>query len=168
MIKNARSWYFCTIAIVVVLLVAGGIGTTILTTHAQILGEPFFKETGKITSQNEIGPNRMQISFSANGTLKDDMNVTNTGDFVSITRGNNLTFVEGQGVLTMPEGNETARYDFIGIGNVTQEGTPVFVGAAAYSTNSTENLAFLNNVLGVFKVEFDETGSFTSTEWQWK
>ena len=41
-------------------------------------------------------------------------------------------------------------------------------GLEQYSTNSTEDLAFLNNVLGVFKVEFDETGGFTSTEWQWK
>ena len=96
------------------------------------MGEPFFKETGKITGQKEIGPNRTQISLSANGTLKDDINVTNTGDFVSISRGDNLTFGQGQGLLTMPDGIETARYDFIGVGNVTQEGKPVFLGAVVY------------------------------------
>ena len=60
-----------TVAIVVVLLLVAGIGATtfIITTYAQTdLGEPFFKETGKITGQKEIGPNRTQISYSANGT----------------------------------------------------------------------------------------------------
>jgi hypothetical protein len=168
MIKN--TFIFSTVAIVVVLLLIAEAGTTnILTTvYAQILGEPFFKETGKITGQKEIDPNRMQVSFSANGTLKDDINVTNTGDFVSISRGDNLTFAQGQGVFTKPDGNETARYNFIGVGNVTQEGKTEFVGAVAYRTNSTEDLAFMNNILGVFKVELDETGSFTGTEWQWK
>ena len=161
---------FSTVAIVVVLLLIAATGaTTILTTaYAQILGEPFFKETGKITDQKEISPNRMQVTFSANGTLKDDLNVTNTGGFVSVSSGNNLTFAQGQGELATPDGVETAMYDIIAVGNVTQEGKPVIVGAAAYRTNSTGDLAFLNNVLGVFKAELDETGSFTSTEWQWK
>ena len=81
----------------------------------------------------------------------------NTRILKSTSRGDNLTFAQGQGILAMPDGTETARYNFIGVGNVTQEGKPVFVGAAAHRTNSTEDLAFLNNVLGVFKAEFDET-----------
>jgi hypothetical protein len=168
MTKNVFA--FSTVAIVVVLLLIAATGATTIPTnvHAQILGEPFFKETGKITDQKEIGPNRMQVTFSANGTLKDDLNVTNTGGFVSISSGNNLTFAQGQGKLAAPDGVETAVYDIIAVGNVTQEGKPVIVGAAAYRTNSTGDLAFLNNVLGVFKAELDETGSFTSTEWQWK
>ena len=125
-----NTFILSTLVAIVFLLIAD---TTLLTTvHAQILGEPFFKETGKITGQKEIGPNRTQLSLSANGTLKDDVNVTNTGDFVSTSRGDNLTFAQGQGILAMPDGTETARYDFIGVGNVTQEGKPVFVGAAAY------------------------------------
>ena len=169
MIKNTL--IFSTVAIVVVLLliVETGATTTILTTvYAQNLGEPFFKEIGKITGQKEIGPNRMQVSFSANGTLKDNINVTNTGDFVSIPTGDNLTFAQGQGIFTKPDGSETARYDFIGVGNVTQEGKTALVGAVAYRTNSTEDLAFMNNILGIFKAELDKTGSFTVTEWQWK
>jgi hypothetical protein len=168
MIKSI--FIFVAAAIVAILLPIAGTGVATLfdTVQAQILGEPFFKETGKITGQKEIDLNRMQVSFSANGTLKDEINVTNRGEFVSISRGDNLTFGQGQGILEIPDGTETARYDFIGVGNVTQEGKPVFVGAAAYHTNSTKDLVFLNNVLGAFKVEFDETGSFTGTEWQWK
>ena len=168
MTKNVYIFGASAIAVILLLIAETGTATLFVTVRAQILGEPFFKETGKITGQKEIDPNRTQVSFSTNGTLKDEINVTNTGEFVSISRGNNLTFAQGQGILEIPDSTETATYDFIGVGNVTQEGEPVFVGASAYRSNSTEDLAFLNNVLGVFRVEFDETGSFTSTEWQWK
>ena len=110
----------------------------------------------------------MQIAYSANGTLKGNIEVTNTGDFASTIKGNNLTYGQGQGAITTADGGEKANYTFIGVGNVTQEGKPVFQGASVYSTNSTGQLAFLNNILGIFKVEIDETGSFVSTEWQWK
>jgi hypothetical protein len=168
MIKNTFIFGVTAIVVVLLLIAETGAATFFATVQAQILGEPFFKETGKIMGQKEIDQNRMQVSFSTNGTLKDEINVTNTGDVVSISSGDNLTIAQGQGILEIPDSTETATYDFIGVGNVTQEGKPVFVGASAYRTNSTEDLAFLNNVLGVFKVEFDEKGSFTSTEWQWK
>ena len=79
---------------VVLLLVAGTGTTTILTaTYAQTnLGEPFFEENGQVTGQKEIGPNMTQITFSANGTMKGNIEVTNTGDFVSVSTGDNLFF----------------------------------------------------------------------------
>lgn len=165
-----RTFGFSAVAIVGALLLVGAAAATMLTTtYAQTdLGEPFFTETGKITGQKEIGPNRTQISYSANGTLKGNIEVTNTGDFVSISRGNNLTFAQGQGVLATKDGSETANYTIIAVGNITQEGRPVIQGAAAYNTNSTGELVFLNNILGVFKAELDESGNFVSNEWQWK
>ena len=64
MIKETFS--FSTVAIVVVLSLVAGTGTTtILTaTYAQTnLGEPIFEENGQVTGQKEIGPNMMQITF---------------------------------------------------------------------------------------------------------
>jgi hypothetical protein len=87
---------------------------------------------------------------------------------VSISRGNNLTFAQGQGLLYTPDGKETAKYNIIAVGNITQEGKPLFLGTAAYHTNTTADLAFLNNALGVFKAELDDTGGFVSNEWEWK
>ncbi|MDQ3977751.1 MAG: hypothetical protein M3264_14615 [Thermoproteota archaeon] len=179
MIKG--TFTFSTVAIVVVLLPIAGIGGTtfITTTLAQMggpeeitfrtdLGEPFFKENGKITGQKEIGPNRTHFSYSADGALKGDIQVTDRGDLVSISKGNDLTFAQGQGIITTTDGNDMANYTIIGVGNVTEEGKPVIQGAAAYSTNSTGKLAFLNNVLGIFKAELDEKGGFVSNEWEWK
>ena len=158
------------VAMVALLFVAAiGMTTFITTTYAQTSpGEPFFLESGKITSQKELGPDKMEVAYSANGTLKGNVEVTNIGDFVSVSRGNNLTYGQGQGIITTSDGSEKANYTFLGVGNVTQEGKPIFNGASAYSTNSTGQLAFLNNILGIFKVEIDETGNFVSTEWQWK
>jgi hypothetical protein len=65
---------------------------------------------------------------------------------LSISKGNDLTFAQRQGVITTPDGNDMANYTIIGVGNVTQEGKPVIQGAVAYGTNSTGKLAFLNKI----------------------
>jgi hypothetical protein len=50
------------------------------------LGEPFFEED-KIRSQKDLGGNRREAAYSANGAVKSDIEVTNTGSFVGISKG---------------------------------------------------------------------------------
>jgi hypothetical protein len=156
-----------TVGIAVVLLLIGGTGvTTILNIiHAQTttLGEPYFVEKGKVISQKEIGPNRTQYTFAANGTMNGNIEVTNTGEFVSVSKGNNLTFEQGQGVITTKDGRETANYTFIDVFNGTD-----LQGASAYSTNSTGELSFLNNILGIFRGGQDGNGNYALEQWHWK
>ena len=89
MIKNAHALNI--IGILTVLLLVGGTSatTTLNTTHAQTatLGEPYFVEKGKSTVQKEIGPNRTQYTFAANGTMNGNIEVTDTGKFESISKG---------------------------------------------------------------------------------
>jgi len=87
--------------------------------HAQsaILGEPIFVEKGKVTVQKEMGPNRTQFTFTGNGTLNSNIEVTNTGKLVSVSKGN-LSFEQGQGVITTKDG-ETANYTLIDVYNGT-------------------------------------------------
>jgi hypothetical protein len=157
-----------TAGIAVMLLLIGGTGATSIllnTAHAQsaTLGEPFFVEKGKSTVQKEIGPNRTQYTFATNGTMNDNIEVTNTGEYVSVSKGNNLVFDKGQGVIKTKDGSETANYMFIEVGNGT-----AYQGASAYSTNSTGKLSFLNNMLGIFKGGQDESGNFVLEQWHWK
>jgi hypothetical protein len=133
--------------------------------HAQTatLGEPFFVEKGKNIVQKEIDPNRTQFTFTANGTMNGNIEVTDTGEFVSISKGNNQSFDQGQGVITTKDGSEKANYTWIDVFNGTD-----FQGAAAYSTNSTGKLSFLDNILGIYKGEVDESGNYEESEWHWK
>jgi hypothetical protein len=44
-----------------------------------MLGESFFVEKGKVTSQKEIGPNSTLFNFSSKGTMNGNIEVTITG-----------------------------------------------------------------------------------------
>jgi hypothetical protein len=97
--------------------------------------------------------------------VKSDTEVTNTGSFVGISKGNNVTTAEGQGVITTNDGSgEKANYTFLAVGSVNEEGKPIFRGSAVWSTDSTGKLAFLDCMLSFFKVELDEMGNFVSKE----
>jgi hypothetical protein len=152
------------IAVVFLLIVGTGATSILSTTYAlsATLGEPFFVEKGKSTVRKEIGPNRTQYTFTANGTMNGNIEVTDTGEFVSVSK-NNLTFDLGQGVIKTKDGSETANYTLIDVSNDT-----AFQGASAYSTNSTGKLSFLNNIIGIYKGETDENENYESTEWHWK
>ena len=152
---------------VMLLLIVGTLATSILsTTHAQsaTLGEPYLVEEGKITGQKELGPNRTQFTYTANGTMNGSTEVTDTGKFVSISKGEPAPglMTTKNGVITTKDG-ETANYTGIDVGNFTD-----YQGASAYSTNSTGELSFLNNMLGIYKGETEETGNFLLREWHWK
>jgi hypothetical protein len=152
------------IAVMLLLIVETGATSILSTTHAlsAILGEPFFIEKGKSTVQKEIGPSITQYTFTANGTMNGNIEVIDTGEFVSVSK-NNLEFEQGQGVIKTKDGSEIANYTLIDVSNDT-----AFQGASAYSTNSTGKLSFLNNIMGIYKGETDENENYESTEWHWK
>jgi hypothetical protein len=157
-----------TAGITVILLLIGGIGATSIllnATHAQsaTLGEPFFVQKGAETIQKEIGPNRTQYTFTANGTINGNIEVTDTGEYVSISKGNNHTFDQGQGVIKTKDGSETANYTFVEVANGTG-----YQGASVYNTNSTGKLSFLNNAVVIFKLGLDESGKYVGKQWLWK
>jgi hypothetical protein len=152
------------IAVVLLLIVGTALTSILNTTHAQsaTLGEPFFVEKGRSTVQKEIGPNRTQYAFTGNGTMNGNIEVTNTGKLVSVSKGN-LSFDQGHGVITTKDGSKTANYTLIDVFNGTD-----LLGAQAYSTNSTGGLSFLNNILGIFKGGQDDSGNYALEHWHWK
>ena len=157
-----------TIGIAVVLLLMIGIGTNAIlfnTGYAQTatLGAPIFVEKGSDSVKREIGPNTTQYTFTSNRTLNGNIEYNKKGEYVSISKGNNMTFDQGHGVLTTKDGSETANYTFIEVGNGTD-----YQGASVYSTNSTEKLSFLNNIVVIFKGGYDENGNYALHQWRWK
>ena len=157
-----------TAGIAVALLLIGGTGpNTILfsTGYAQTatLGAPIFVEKGGDTIKREIGPNTTQYTFTSNGTMNGNIEYSKAGEYVSISKGNNMTFDQGHGVLTTKDGNEKANYTFIEVSNGT-----AYQGASAYSTNSTGKLSSLNNILVIFKGPTNESGNYALEQWHWK
>ena len=130
------------------------------------LEEPFFEEKGRITAQKEIGGDKTQMTFSSNGRFKGNIEVTNSGDFVTVSKGNKGTLAQGQGVVTTKDGSEKASYTFLQVGKTTEEGKSVLrgIGCAVWSTDSTGKLAFLDNMLSFFIIEVDEMGNFSSKD----
>jgi hypothetical protein len=155
--------------IVIVLLVGVNLTGVATNSYAQMdLGKPIYVETERIIDQKEIGPNRTQLSVFNNGTLNENIEIINTGSFVGVSKGNNVTSGQGQGVFTTKDGSEKANYIFISTGNVTEGGKLKIRGSTLYETNSTGKLAFLDNMITVFKTESDENGNLISKEWEWK
>ena len=131
------------------------------------LEEPFFEDNGKITSQKEIGDNKTEMTFSSNGILSGNIEVTNSGNLVSLSKGNKGFSAQGKGVVTTKDGTEKASYTFIQVGKtITKDGKSVLrgVGSAVWSTNSIGKLAFLDNMLSFFIIEVDEMGNFSSKD----
>src|ERR687898_862025 len=165
---NKNKFTICiTSGIAVMLLLIGGTGATtgpFNTTNAQsaTLGEPIFVEKGSDVILKEIGPNRSTYTFTSNGTMKGNIEYSKAGEFVSVSKGNNQTFDQGHGVITTKDG-ETANYTFIEVFNGTD-----YQGASAYSTNSTGELSFLDNILVIFKGGGDESGNYALEQWHWK
>ena len=113
-----------TAGIAVVLLLIGGTGTTIIVfnsgyAQSATLGAPIFVEKGGDTIKKEIGPNTTQYTFTSNGTMNGNIEYSKAGEYVSISKGNNMTFDQGHGVLTTKDGNEKANYTFIEVSNGT-------------------------------------------------
>jgi hypothetical protein len=43
-----------------------------------------------------------------------------------------------------------------------------YLGAGFWNTPSTGKLAFLNDMMSVFKLEVDREGNLSAVEWEWK
>jgi hypothetical protein len=123
----------------------------------QTLGEPFYSENGIIT-----GP----YTFTANGTLKDVGNVTNTGLIITKPLSNEMIYGQGQGVLESKDG-EQATYTFQFIGSL-KEGKQPPHGSWFIYTNSTGKMAFLNNMVGTTHSEIGQDSTFSTKVWKWK
>jgi hypothetical protein len=123
----------------------------------QTLGEPLYSEKGIIT-----GP----YTYTANGTLKNVGNVTNTGLIITKPLSNELIYGQGQGVLQSKDGEE-ATYTFQFIGSLKEGNQPPH-GSWFIYTNSTGKMAFLNNLIGITHSEIGKDGTFSTKVWKWK
>jgi hypothetical protein len=136
------------------------------------LGDPFFEEKGKIISSRvlSIEP-EVQIEYTIflNGTMNGNLSITDSGTLVSTLRkgGNGIYYSQGLGIISTTDGKEISTWKSQGIQNITNDKN-LLCGSAFYTTTSIGKLAFLNNLMTVFRSETDKIGNISNKEWQWK
>ena len=116
-----------------------------------MLGDLIYELIGKFTGQRVLdaeGP-KMETTFSGNAKYR-GTDGTEIGTYCTIYRPEGVLYGEGQGIITSKEG-EIATWTGSGIGRFTGQGKIRFHGPLFYRTLSTGKLAFLNNLVGVYK-----------------
>jgi len=144
--------------------------TTIDNNSTNTLGNPFFVEKGKIIGQRVINVSpqpELEFTVAANATINGNISATNTGTTVGILQPNGVFRSTGHGFIMTQDG-EVATYTSQVIGKVTKEGNVLSVGANFWNTPSTGKLAFLNDMMNIFKLQADRSGNFSAIGWEWK
>jgi hypothetical protein len=92
------------------------------------------------------------------------------GTFWTIPAGKKVTYVKGQEIITIKDGEDTATFRGYGIGTSKGQVSVSYQGPVFYKSLSSTNgkLSFLNNKIGVFETEVDESGHYIEKHWEWK
>ncbi|MFL6485773.1 MAG: hypothetical protein ACJ71D_03555 [Nitrososphaera sp.] len=100
------------------------------------------------------------------------INATERGNFTVNNLPNGLSINQGQGLIMTEDDSgkkeeEIATATFISLARTNPDGIGSGTSIAFFSTDSTGQLAFLNNMIGIAQVEFSPEGT-TVRIWEWK
>ncbi|MDQ4067631.1 MAG: hypothetical protein M3114_08600 [Thermoproteota archaeon] len=159
----------------------GEAASTMTTTNNNsnaVLGSLFLTAESELTSFNPINETYIEISFADNVTLMPPnatttINATETGNATLNIQANGVTFAQGQGFLVTQDDEaaaqeENATTTFVELSRVGPDGTGSGTGVVFYNTNSTGQLAFLDNMIAIFQHEISPEGGDTLRIWEWK
>ena len=135
-------------------------------------------EEAEFTSFNPINETYIEIAFVGNATIMppnatNTINATETGNITLNIQPNGVNFAQGQGLLVTEEGDngaqekENATTTFVELSRVGPGDTGSGTGVVFFNTNSTGELAFLDNMLAIYQHEM-YPGVDTIREWEWK
>jgi hypothetical protein len=150
--------------------------TTISNVSNALLGPLFMTVEFKTASINPINETYVEISTVNNLTIMppnttDVINATETVNATLNIQPNGLGFDHGKSLI-VTEGNngaeqENATSTFIDISRLNPDGPAGGTGVVFFNTNSTGQLAFLDNMVGISQSEFSPGGGSIRT-WEWK
>jgi hypothetical protein len=146
-----------------------------------VLGSLFLTGEDKLTSFNPINETFTEVSYVGNRTIMPPnatttatINATETGNLTLNLQPNGITFVEGQSLL-VTEGNsnnngaeqENATALLVDLNGVRPDDPRSSTGVIFFSTNSTGQLAFLDNLIAIYQVKASPAGTAIEM-WGWK
>jgi hypothetical protein len=109
-------------------------------------------------------PNATGTTINGRETANATLNILPNG--LAITKGESLLVAEGDNNGDAEE-QENATTTFVGISRITPDGPEGGTDVVFFSTNSTGQLAFLDNMVGIMQSEFSPGGGIIRT-WEWK
>ena len=155
--------------------------TTTNNIPSAVLGNPFMIvefETASINPINEtyieistvndvtlIPPNATATTTTINATETANTTVNILPNGLALDKGQSLIVTEGDDDGTAEQENATTT--FVDISRMNPDGSGSGTGVVFFSTNSTGQLAFLDNMVGIMQSEFFPGGGIIRT-WEWK
>jgi hypothetical protein len=121
----------------------------------------------EISSENKVTiiPPNVTAGTTINATETTNATANILPNGLSVSKGQSLLVTEGDDDSAAEQENATST--FVQITRFNPDGTAVGTGVAFFSTNSTGQLAFLNNMVGIMQSEFSSEGGSIRT-WEWK
>jgi hypothetical protein len=161
-----------------------------------VLGKLFLTGEDRLTSFNPVNQTYTEVSYVGNRTIMpppDPANTTITAATINATeignltlklQPNGITFVEGRSFLVTEVGEdnnndnnsdgrdseqqqENATAVLIDLNGVRPDDPRSSTGVAFFSTNSTGQLAFLDNMIAIYQVKASPAGTAIQM-WEWK
>jgi hypothetical protein len=148
-----------------------------------VLGSLFLTGEDKLTSFNPINETYTVVSYVGNRTIMPPdattatINATETGNLTLNLQPNGITFVEGQSLLVTEGGGnnnnsgaeqqENATAVLVDLNGVRADDPRSSTGVIFFSTNSTGQLAFLDNMIAIYQVKASPAGTAIEM-WEWK
>jgi hypothetical protein len=146
-----------------------------------VLGNLFLTGDDTLTSFNLINETYTEVSYVGNRTIMPPnandttINATETGNLTLKLQPNGITFVEGQSLLVTGGSNngggaeqqENATAVLVDLNGVRPDDPRSSTGVVFFNTNSTGQLAFLDNMIAIYQVKASPVGT-TIQMWEWK
>ena len=157
-----------------------------------VLGRLFLTGEDRLTNFNQINQTYTEVSYVGNRTIVPPsdptntitavtINATETGNLTLKLQPNGITFVEGESFLVSEGRNgdnntdggaaeqqqENATAVLVDLNGVRPNDPRSSTGVAFFSTNSTGQLAFLENLIAIYQVKASPAGTAIQM-WEWK
>jgi hypothetical protein len=142
-----------------------------------VLPSPLYTEVDKTTSQKAVIVNgtthATEVTFSGHGTTR-GLNYTDSGKGLIISRGNNNGIINTKGEVNIMSSSNSGGKDetsatFEEIEHSDANGIVTATVAAFFDANATGKLAFLGNIVAVYKdIIYNKDGTDKVVAWEWK
>jgi hypothetical protein len=148
-----------------------------------VLGSLILTGEDRLTSFNPINETYTEVSYLGNRTIMPPDTTTSTisametGNLTLKLQPNGITIVEGQSLLVTEgrggnnsdraEQQENATAILVDLNGIRPDDPRSSTGVAFFNTNSTGQLAFLDNMIAIYQVKASPEGTAIRM-WEWK